>query len=185
MISYTLTQNDIDQFTANNLELLRNNVLAQVGTVISSGNALTFRIKSNASLIMSIGWVFTTGTTRVTQPFAVSTDKKSATNTMDSLNRTYLEFVITMTENKFFTIGESDLNSCALKHYDIYVNNVKAGLGDNVYNGDTVALKTKDSYLFTGNQYIGRKHASGTDSNIIFTNTSSTVVTKSNVHSVS
>ena len=181
MISYTLTQNDIDQFTANNLELLRNNVLAQVGTVIASGNALTFRIKSNASLIASVGWVYTTtGTNRVTQPFTVSTDKKSATNTMDTLNRTYLEFVIAMTENKFFTIGKSDLDSCALKHYDIYVNNVKAGLGDSVYNGDTVALKTTGNYLFTGSQFIGRKNTSGASSNIIFTNTSSTEVTKNN-----
>ena len=185
MISYTLTQNDIDKFTANNLELIRNSVVAQVGTVIASSNALTFRIKSNASLIASIGWVYTTtGTNRLTQTFAVSTDKKSAINTMDTTTtRTYLEFVIAMTENKFFTIGKSDLDSCALKHYDIYVNNVKAGLGDSVYNGDTVELKTTDSYLFTGSQYIGRKNTSGTDSNIIFANTSSTVVTKNNAQS--
>ena len=185
MISYTLKQSDIDQFTANNLELVRNNVVLQAGAVIANSNVLTFRTKSNASLIASIGWVYTTtGANRLTQVFTVSSDKKSASNTMDTTsNRTYLEFVIVMTSNKFFTVGQSDLDDCALKHYDIYVNDVKAGLGTDVNNGDTVALKTTGAYLFTGSQYIWRKNASGTDFNIIFANTSNSVVTKTNVQS--
>lgn len=183
MISYNLTQNDIDQFTANNLELVRNNVVLQAGAVIASSNALTFRTKSNVSLIASIGWVYTTtGANRLTQAFTVSTDKNSATNTMDTTTtRTYLEFVIVMTDNKILTITQEHLDDASLKHYDIYFNDVKAELGSNLYNGDTTVLKTTGSYLFTGSQYIRRIKPDLSEANIIFINTSSTVVTKTNV----
>ncbi len=185
MISYTLTQADIDLFTENNLQITRNNNVLQAGAVISSSNVIVFKTISYVSNITSIGWVFTTnGANRATTNFTVSSDKKSASNTMDTAaTRQYLEFVIVMTDNKFFTVGKSDLDDCALKHYDIYINDVKAGLGVAVYNGDTVALKTTGDYLFDGNQYIGRKNASGSIFNILFTNTSSTVVTKTNVQS--
>lgn len=182
MISYTLTQADIDLFTANNLQITRNNNVLQAGAVIASSNVIVFKTISNVSNIASIGWVYTTtGTNRLTQAFTVATDKKSASNTMDTVaTRQYLEFVIVMTDNKILTITQEHLDDASLKHYDIYFNGVKAELGSNLYNGDTTVLKTTGSYLFDGNQYIRRIKADLSEANIIFVNTSSTVVTKTN-----
>lgn len=182
MISYTLTQADIDLFTENNLQITRNNNVLQAGAVIANSNVIVFKTISNVSTIASIGWVYTTtGTNRLTQAFTVASDKKSASNTMDTIaTRQYLEFVIVMTDNKILTITQEHLDDASLKHYDIYFNDVKAELGSNLYNGDTTVLKTTGSYLFTGNQYIRRIKADLSEANIIFINTSSSVVTKTN-----